>query len=65
MILLVNQPGKDLLNCGLILIGWNINAIHEVQSDRVKKRKYHHRLSRKGYIGLKEEDVKNILLLKF
>ncbi|XP_040367273.1 uncharacterized protein LOC121050606 [Rosa chinensis] len=29
--------------------------LHNEQSERVKKRKYHHRLSRKGYIGLEEE----------
>ncbi|XP_040369464.1 uncharacterized protein LOC121051309 [Rosa chinensis] len=29
--------------------------LHNDQSKRVKKRKYHHRLSRKGYIGLEEE----------
>ncbi|KAL8099000.1 hypothetical protein AgCh_031633 [Apium graveolens] len=30
-------------------------GIHEAQSERVSQRKYHHRLSRKGYIGLKED----------
>lgn len=30
---------------------------HTDQSERVKKRKYHHRLSRKGYVGLQEEEV--------
>ncbi|XP_040374987.1 uncharacterized protein LOC112200371 [Rosa chinensis] len=29
--------------------------LHHEQSQRVKKRKYHHKLSRKGYIGLEEE----------
>ncbi|XP_074347390.1 uncharacterized protein LOC141686242 [Apium graveolens] len=32
--------------------------IHDTQSERVSKRKYHHRLSRKGYIGLKEDEIK-------
>ncbi|KAL8103440.1 hypothetical protein AgCh_027861 [Apium graveolens] len=31
-------------------------GIYEVQSERVLQGKYHHRLSRKGYIGLKEEE---------
>ncbi|XP_063944731.1 uncharacterized protein LOC135151101 [Daucus carota subsp. sativus] len=31
---------------------------HTDQSERVKKRKYHHRLSRKGYVGLQEEEIK-------
>ncbi|XP_074342968.1 uncharacterized protein LOC141680728 [Apium graveolens] len=30
----------------------------KLQSNRVGKRKYHHRLSRKGYIGLREEEIK-------
>ncbi|KAM5570104.1 hypothetical protein ABKV19_017226 [Rosa sericea] len=29
--------------------------LHQKQSERVRKRKYHHRLSRKGYLGLEEE----------
>ena len=32
--------------------------INKVHSDRVSKRKYPHRLSRKGYIGLEEEEVR-------
>ncbi|KAL8090932.1 hypothetical protein AgCh_040125 [Apium graveolens] len=31
-------------------------GIHEAQSERVSQKKYHHRLSRKGYIGLKEDE---------
>ncbi|KAL8105111.1 hypothetical protein AgCh_029053 [Apium graveolens] len=33
-------------------------GVHEAQSERVSQRKYHHRLSRKGYIGLKEGEIK-------
>ncbi|KAL8123265.1 hypothetical protein AgCh_011296 [Apium graveolens] len=33
-------------------------GIHEVLSERVSLRKYHHRLSSKGYIGLKEDEIK-------
>ncbi|KAL8091616.1 hypothetical protein AgCh_034029 [Apium graveolens] len=36
----------------------DIQEIHEAQSERVSQRKYHHRLSRKGYIGLKEDEIK-------
>ncbi|PRQ57802.1 hypothetical protein RchiOBHm_Chr1g0352301 [Rosa chinensis] len=32
--------------------------LHQKQSERVRKRKYHHRLSRKGYLGLEEELVR-------
>ncbi|PRQ20360.1 putative Ulp1 protease family catalytic domain, putative transposase, Ptta/En/Spm, plant [Rosa chinensis] len=34
--------------------------LHNKQSERVRKRKYHHRLSRKGYIGLEEELKKTL-----
>ncbi|KAK1401439.1 putative Ulp1 protease family catalytic domain-containing protein [Heracleum sosnowskyi] len=33
-------------------------SLRTLQSQRVRKRKYHHRLSRKGYIGLQEEEIK-------
>lgn len=33
--------------------------IYEEHSERVFQRKYHHRLSRKGYIGLKEDEIKS------
>lgn len=34
--------------------------VRKIQSERVKKRKYPHRLSRKGYVGLREEEVRFI-----
>lgn len=39
-----------------------LQKVHEDQSKRVAKRKYPHRSSRKGYIGLKEEEVRSLIL---
>lgn len=39
-----------------------LQSVRSAQSQRVRKRKYHHRLSRKGYIGLQEEEVRTYLM---
>lgn len=38
-----------------------LQSLSEEQSMRVRKRKYPHRMSRKGYVGLLEEEVRNFL----
>lgn len=35
-----------------------MQELNKKQSERVRKRKYPHRVSRKGYIGLVEEEVR-------
>ena len=39
-----------------------VYILRGLQSERVCKQKYHHRLSRKGYISLQDEEVRSYKL---